>query len=1053
MIDSSEHNLEIQALEDQNAQLLALFLASQRLSSTLKLDEVQATILDIVVEFVGADQVTLWLVEDADAELRLSASRGIEDLARRTIPLGQGLIGRVVARGDEAIDEVGAVDAATGLPTLAAVPLRSNEGIAGAVALHRLLPHKAGLTEADHALLRLIAGQAAVALASARLHRESRSLLQGLRRLSRRIAEHVSDLGMVSEITVETIAGILHADVCQLYLVDEASEALVLRSSFERPDGASISSTPSGHAADRAGILARAVTEKRIVRGGAVTRSGRTDSTTALEAGGTAILAAPLIVGSEVIGALAVERAGRASDWSADDEETLSAATDQLAVGINNARLYARVEEDYFTMSTLFMAANRLHATLDLDEILRSARDILESLIGASTYAIVLRDETSNALGIAVAEGISAVQKASFRALVGQGLVGRVVKSGDAYIAPADVPPPHRVYGEPILACVPLRVENVIVGAIVINRLLPHKTGLISTDNDLFSLLAQHAATAILAARLFSRAEQKLVTLYDLSRLISASVSTEEILDLSLNLVAQVLRAGVVALFTAGQESEAFRLSHAVGVDNERVGTSTRLDDGAVAFARKTNGVLESDDPSTDQRFAGSILSYSGPTLVIPLRVSNSLVGVLAISDRQARQPFASDERRAASTMAGQIGLILQHTGLYQQAQHLAILLEREREALRSTNQNLNMAIRQLDTVIEHLSEGVVVVDAEERLIRVNEVARRLLGIEAESMETLESAHQSLDIQRADGIPLRYEDSPTLQTLRTGQPHVIQCRLRSSDGRYRDLEIGSRAILDSADQVALAVSVLRDVTDQQELDRAKDAFIATAAHELRGPLTAMHGMAQLLVRQVERSGAPGGQSRGLRVVEEQSNRLIRLVDHLLDVTRLELGRITLERAPVDLGVLVSQIARDAEAAYPGRHVEVVTEPSGIAGDWDASRLEQVVTNLIGNAFKFSPPDLPVTIEIRREGDQVHLEVRDRGPGVPADQLGQIFDRYAQSASGSQTGRGLGLGLYISRQIVEAHGGQIWAAQAREGGAAFHVLLPLDSTARDGGTVT
>lgn len=1033
MESSPDLEAELRALEDQNAQLLALFLASQRLASSLQLDQVRNTILDILVEFTGAAAVSVWLADDLSTHLGLFAERGLEGSAPPSIGPGAGLVGGVAATGEETLECDGRLDPETGLPIVAVVPLQLEAKTVGAVAVHRLLPQKRRLEESDHELLRLIAGQAAAAITSARLHSESRAVVRGFRDLAQQVAAHVDDLETVLSTTVTSVAALLRADLAEVFLLDEEGGHPTLRAaSWDLVGG---SDERSSHRED---LVELVLAEGRAIRSDGDPGSAADPKREPLGP----VLSVPLRVGAEPIGALLVERSPNAPAWDPDDELVLGAAADQLAVGINNARLYSRLEDNYFKTSTLFMAANRLHATLDLEEILRSARDVLESLIGAQTYAIVLLDDLSAELRIAVAAGIPGPQRATFRAVLGQGLIGRVVESGQSYVAPAGKQPRERVYGQPVLACLPLRVEGAIVGAIVINRLAPQKPGLIAYDNELFSLLTQHAATAILAAQLYARAEQKLVTLYDLSRLISAAVSAEEILEVTMGLVTEVMRARVAVLYAADREASALRIAHAAGLGAEEREATLDLAEGILGQVVASGEAAQTEDAATDRRFAGLGSFYRGPTLVLPLKLGSSVVGCLVIADKLSAGPFDDDDQRLAGALATQVALIMHHTSLYQQAQHLAILLEREREALQVSNRDLELVNRQLDALVEHLTEGAILVDAAGRVLRLNAAGRRILGIPADVPPPSDVVGFGyLDARASDGRPLPFEEWPINQARRGEAVSSFDLQI-TAGGHRRELEVSAGPILGPSGEVAMAVVVFRDVTEQRAVERAKDEFISTASHELKTPLTALKGHAQILLRQAQREGGTEAETRGLLVIDEQADRVLRLVDRLLDVSRLELGRLQLELEPVDLVALARRVARDEGLVNPGHGIDVVSSEPGIVGNWDRARIEQVVDNLLSNAVKFSPPGTTILVSLERTDDWAHLLVRDQGPGVAPDQVERIFERYAQGADRPRGTVGLGLGLYVSRRIVEAHGGRIWVESIPGAGATFHVRLPL-----------
>jgi signal transduction histidine kinase len=229
----------------------------------------------------------------------------------------------------------------------------------------------------------------------------------------------------------------------------------------------------------------------------------------------------------------------------------------------------------------------------------------------------------------------------------------------------------------------------------------------------------------------------------------------------------------------------------------------------------------------------------------------------------------------------------------------------------------------------------------------------------------------------------------------------------------------------------------------EELNRLTEEFIAAASHDLKSPLTSIRGYAQLLRRRIRAPAPDLAQiAHGLDVVDAQAQAMTRLLDDLLDVSRIQAGAFDLRTAPCDLGgCLEAVLAR----LGPGERerVEVALADAPLAGEWDRQRVEQVLANLLGNALKYSPPGERVRVVVERHAREVEVAVEDRGMGVPPRELPRLFERFHRTPQALASGlTGTGLGLYIARGIVEAHGGRIWAESPGEGrGATFRCTLP------------
>jgi signal transduction histidine kinase len=230
--------------------------------------------------------------------------------------------------------------------------------------------------------------------------------------------------------------------------------------------------------------------------------------------------------------------------------------------------------------------------------------------------------------------------------------------------------------------------------------------------------------------------------------------------------------------------------------------------------------------------------------------------------------------------------------------------------------------------------------------------------------------------------------------------------------------------------------VLRDITERVALQRTEQEFAAMVTHELKNPLQPIQGYAQMMQRRSAYS------EQAVTTIIRQAKRLERLIDDLLDVSRLDAGRLTLAPEWVDLGALVESSAAQAQATTHLHtiHVEVAHEP--LRGQWDRDRLEQVLQNLLSNAVKYSPEGGRVLVRAEQRGTEAVVSVTDQGPGVAPEDIARLFQRFSRLESAvASSVKGLGLGLYISRRLVEAHGGRIWA-ESSGSGATFAFALPL-----------
>jgi signal transduction histidine kinase len=312
-----------------------------------------------------------------------------------------------------------------------------------------------------------------------------------------------------------------------------------------------------------------------------------------------------------------------------------------------------------------------------------------------------------------------------------------------------------------------------------------------------------------------------------------------------------------------------------------------------------------------------------------------------------------------------------------------------------------------------------------------------------------------------DGRELAPDDWATLRTLRTGENvRHFQEVIRQANGSALPVlynavavDLHSLGLADPAEPRSeqpgpAALLVLQDVTALKEAERLKDEFIGIAAHELRNPMAALRGFAEMLHVQTNRgNGAPlsDWQQEAVEAIDQATARLVDLTDDLLDVTRLQGGRLELRCEPTDLVALVRRVAGRVRVTAPGRSIALSADAEYVVAALDMPRIEQVVTNLLNNAIKYSPLGGQVRVAVleNAEAGVACLTVQDEGIGIPVEQQARIFGRFVRADNAKREGiSGTGLGLYLCRELVERHGGRIWFASEEGKGSTFFVELPL-----------
>jgi PAS domain S-box-containing protein len=348
-----------------------------------------------------------------------------------------------------------------------------------------------------------------------------------------------------------------------------------------------------------------------------------------------------------------------------------------------------------------------------------------------------------------------------------------------------------------------------------------------------------------------------------------------------------------------------------------------------------------------------------------------------------------------------------------------------------------------LDAVFESMGEVVLVFDGEGRLALLNASAQELLGD-----SSVQIGNSYADVIRNAGLtdgagrPLTLQGQVARRAIRGERFDNLEVILPARVGPARHLLI-SAVPLGASTEAQGAVIVARDITYFKELERMRAEFLSMVSHELRSPLTSILGFTQLLRRQLARGQTPRDLASRLATIEEQAKRVNALVEGLLDVSRTEANRLTLNLQPVDLAALIKRTVQNAAALASNCHLRVELPSEAPIVHADPDRIEQVLRNLLGNAIKFCPPHTEITVRLAVEEGRAVVSVADQGPGIAREDSASLFLPFHRVRTvGGREVKGIGLGLFISRSIVEAHRGRIWVQSQLGHGSTFHFSLPL-----------
>jgi two-component system, OmpR family, sensor histidine kinase VicK len=353
----------------------------------------------------------------------------------------------------------------------------------------------------------------------------------------------------------------------------------------------------------------------------------------------------------------------------------------------------------------------------------------------------------------------------------------------------------------------------------------------------------------------------------------------------------------------------------------------------------------------------------------------------------------------------------------------------------------LHIAMRQRKLILESVGDGIYGIDLDGRLTFINEAGAHMLGYTAEEL-TGREIHEVIHHSHADGTPYSRATSPILQGMRRREA----VRMRDEvfwrhDGTKIPVEYVANPLIEDGELAGMVVAV-QDVSERRRLDRMKDEFISTVSHELRTPLTSLRASLGLIS-----SGTldkrPEKQRQMIEMAIGNCDRLVRLVNDILDFEKMESGRLPLNRATVKAVDLLRRAADAAHSMATAMHISLKVNAGPAVVLADQERILQVLNELVSNAIKFSPPETVIRLGTQpAAAGEVCFVVEDQGRGIATEKLDHIFDRFQQGdASDSRALGGTGLGLALCRSIVEQHGGRIWAESTPGKGSRFLFTLP------------
>ncbi len=742
----------------------------------------------------------------------------------------------------------------------------------------------------------------------------------------------------------------------------------------------------------------------------------------------------PLLVNKQLVGVLVVE-SNKHHAFGTDDFEVLRAAAHQAGIAIGRERLLRDERRRADEQEALRATIADLSARLELSDLLQAVLERAIQLLKVSHGELAIFHRERDELEIVASYNLGRKDTTGTRMKVGEGAMGHVALTREPYIIPDYQAWMSRSeqYAQSDFHAVmvaPLMMGRQLVGAIAfMDRDSRRAFG--PEDLRLLDLFAPQAAVAIENARLFSaerrRAEEQralLATMQDLAGQLELSTVLQRVLERAVGLLS--VTGGELATVDASTGELVIVASHDMGAN--AVGTRIALGDGAMGRVAQT---LESLIIPRYQDWDGRSDKYGQTTvqsvMATPLMIGTRLVGAIASVHSDPQRVFGNEDLRLLELFAPQAAIAIENARLFTQAQHQQ---------------------QYFSELVANSPVAIVTLDRNHNVVSCNPAFLTLYGYaESEVIGYQLDALITSEQDRAEAV--RY----TTEALASRPVRAIARRNRK-DGSLVDVEVLGVPVVVDGELVGLmalyhdVTALLRARRDAEAANAAKSDFLANMSHELRTPLNAIIGYSEMLEEDaVDREAAEA--ITDLRRIRSAGHHLLALINDVLDLSKIEAGKMELHLETFDLSAAVDAVASTVAPLIEKNGNALVLELDERLGSMhaDVTRVRQVLFNLLSNASKFTERGRITLGAVRRDEDArawIELTVRDTGIGMTPEQLGRLFNAFAQAESSTaKKYGGTGLGLVISRMFCEMMGGTVTVASEAGVGTTFTVRLPVE----------
>ena len=673
-------------------------------------------------------------------------------------------------------------------------------------------------------------------------------------------------------------------------------------------------------------------------------------------------------------------------------------------------------------LELLYHVSRELATALDLQTVLQ--RVLYETLqnVGGERCSIVVLDDAGKAVDATFVYGTKFHEHTTqqMRDTMERGLAGWVIQNRKGVYVP-DTSSDDRWLSRPDDAdrigaksaiCVPLQAREKLVGVLT---LVHTKTEAFSAGQlDLMQAIADQAGIAVLNARLYTESQRQarvMTALAEGAAAMNASLRMDDVYQRVLIQVMQALQVETVALGMIEGENVVFRAAAGQHAGNI-LGKTTRLGVGIVGSVTREGRGVVAPDVSKEKNFSdadrlGSVEMRA--LLIVPIQSQGRVIGVLEAINPIAKT-FDPDALLVMTGIGGLAGTTIQNAQLFER---------------------LQAAHQRYRDLFEESIDPIIITDWEGHIIEANRRASLLSGYTREEL-------QEMSVDQLHEVNWN-KTGMEFELLRGNHMVTYESSVHKQDETHIPAEVHARRVeFDSTDSIQW---ILRDITERKELDSLREDLTSMIYHDLRSPLANIVSSFDVITYMVPDEERETVQSI-LKIAENSTDRIQRLVSSLLDVSRLESGQPVADQTVVDALTLTRSALGDVEPAIKGRKQTLVDAlPQELPSIWvDEDMARRVLINLIENSSKYSPSEGTIEVGAKADDGWVHFWVKDQGSGIPPSEQDHIFDKFTRIRGKGKAG-GLGIGLAFCRLAVQGHGGRIWVESDTGKGSTFHFTFP------------